>query len=81
MSKLHVTIWNEYLADRGKHSKAAKLYPGGMHEHLKKALAAPDLEIRTAWLGKDLHHGLSAGVLKKTDVLLWWGHSMHGMVP
>jgi len=80
MDPIRVTIWNEYLADRGKSSRAAKAYPGGMHEHLKKALAAPDLEIRTAWLGKDLSQGLSSSVLKETDVLLWWGHSAHGMV-
>ena len=43
MDPIRVTIWNEYLADRGKTSRAAKAYPGGMHEHLKKALVAPDL--------------------------------------
>ncbi|MCL1951233.1 MAG: ThuA domain-containing protein [Oscillospiraceae bacterium] len=78
---MRVTIWNEYLADRGKHSAAGKLYPGGMHEHLKRALAADDLDIRTAWLGKGPDHGLSRAALRDTDVLLWWGHSLHGMVP
>ena len=80
MSPLRVTIWNEFLADRGKKSRSGKIYPGGMHEHLKQALAAPDLEIRTAWMGKDVNHGLSKKVLDETDVLLWWGHSLHGMV-
>jgi len=80
MKPLRVTIWNEYLGDHSKKTASGKLYPGGMHEHLKQALAAPDLDIRTAWLGKDINHGLSKKVLEETDVLLWWGHMMHGMV-
>ena len=79
MKPLRVTIWNEYIHERGL-NPSRKLYPKGIHEHLKQALAADDLEIRTAWLGKGINHGLSKRVLKNTDVLLWWGHTAHGMV-
>ena len=79
MSKLRVTIWNEFhheLTD----GRAKANYPEGIHECLAKALAADDLEIATAWLEKDEEHGLSREALENTDVLLWWGHCRHGDV-
>ncbi|MCL1952572.1 MAG: ThuA domain-containing protein [Oscillospiraceae bacterium] len=79
MSKLRVTIWNEYhheLTD----DRAKAVYPDGIHACLARALAADDLDIRTAWLEKDEEHGLSREVLDSTDVLLWWGHCRHEAV-
>ena len=80
MSKLRVTIWNEFDHELEEGGKAKELYPQGIHEHLARVLAAEDLEIRTAWLEKDEEHGLSPEVLADTDVLLWWGHCRHGDV-
>jgi len=80
MSKIRVTIWNEFSHELEEGGKAKELYPQGIHEHLAKALAADDFDIRTAWLEKDDEHGLSEEVLADTDVLLWWGHCRHGDV-
>ncbi|MDR1465549.1 MAG: ThuA domain-containing protein [Oscillospiraceae bacterium] len=79
MDKLRVTIWNEYFHET-EDTPAKEYYPRGMHEHLKQALAAEDLEIRTATLEQDAEHGLTEDVLRWTDVLLWWGHCRHSWV-
>ena len=79
MDPLRVTIWNEFYHEK-EDERAKANYPDGIHECLAKALAAEDLEIRTAWLDKDEEHGLSEEVLASTDVLLWWGHCRHGEV-
>jgi trehalose utilization protein len=76
MSKIRVTIWNEFYHELTD-ERAKANYPEGIHEYLAKALAADDLEITTAWLDKDDEHGLSREVLDSTDVLLWWGHCKH----
>ncbi|MCC6353470.1 MAG: ThuA domain-containing protein [Verrucomicrobiae bacterium] len=75
---IRVTIWNEYLHERTEPSVRA-IYPDGIHGALASALAAPDLEIRTATL-EEPGHGLPPEVLDATDVLLWWGHAAHDRV-
>ncbi|MEM7682643.1 MAG: ThuA domain-containing protein [Planctomycetota bacterium] len=85
---LRVTVWHEY---RHEHSNAevGKLYPQGMHAEMKSAVTDhadtpglfPDgVEVTTATLDQDEHHGLSDAVLANTDVLTWWGHKAHGEV-
>ena len=79
MNPLRVTIWNEFRHEL-ENKKAKANYPEGIHEYLRRALRAEDLEIRTAWLEQDKEHGLSKKVLAQTDVLLWWGHMHHEKV-
>ncbi len=79
MPAIRVTIWNENVHEE-RDPKILELYPGGIHAHLARALAADDLIIRTATLRQDAEHGLSDAVLAETDVLLWWGHCAHGDV-
>lgn len=74
--RIRVTVWNE-----GRHEKTnaeiAKLYPKGMHGAIAKYLRTqPGLQVRTATLD-DPEQGLSEAVLKRTDVLTWWGHMAH----
>ena len=82
MSKIRVTIWNEFLHEKSE-SKFGELirsfYPDGIHGAIAKNLAADDLEIRTATLDQP-EHGLTDEVLQNTDVLLWWGHVAHDRV-
>ncbi len=79
MSKLRVTIWNEFRHE--KTSKQVKaLYPNGIHAFLRDALASEeDLSITLAALD-DEAQGLPDEVLDNTDVLVWWGHMAHGEV-
>ena len=71
---MNVTIWNEFVGEREK-PEAGRIYPDGIHATLADALR--DLgSVRTATLAEP-EHGLPAGVLDATDVLLWWGHDAH----
>jgi len=76
---IRVTIWHEYRHEK-KNPKVAEVYPKGMHEaiasHFRKC---KDMEVFTALLD-DPDNGLSDEVLKKTDVLTWWGHGAHNEV-
>ncbi len=75
---IKVTIWNEFRHEQEIPAIAA-IYPKGIHGQLAEALAAEDLEIRTATLDQP-EHGLTDEVLQSTDVLVWWGHCAHALV-
>ncbi|HUU10326.1 MAG TPA: ThuA domain-containing protein [Phycisphaerae bacterium] len=77
---IRVTVWNE-----GRHEKTSpavkKVYPKGIHGAIAAGLKKHEgFTVRTATLDADQEHGLSEKVLKKTDVLTWWGHMAHGDV-
>ena len=76
MSKIRVTIWNEFTHE--KHSDEVRaIYPDGLHATIKKYLEPnSDFEIRLAALD-DPDQGLPDEVLNNTDVLRWWGHMRH----
>lgn len=82
MRKINVTIWNEFIHEQARNpigDYIRQIYPAGIHEWLRSALAADDLVIRTAALGEP-EHGLPETVLNSTDVLVWWGHCAHDRV-
>ncbi len=77
---IRVTVWNE-----GLHEKLSKevgeIYPKGIHGAIAAALKTQeDIQVRTATL-KQRKCGLTDEVLENTDVLIWWGHMAHNMVP
>ena len=77
--KIQVTVWNEFRHEK-KNDAVKAIYPNGMHEVIRGALAAhKDLNVRTATLDEP-EHGLTEDVLNQTDVLTWWGHVAHGEV-
>jgi len=81
MSKLRVTIWNEFVHEN-KNETVKGIYPDGIHAAIAQGLnglGADELEIRTATLGQP-EHGLTEDVIANTDVLIWWGHCAHGKV-
>jgi trehalose utilization protein len=76
---LRVTVWNENRHEKTDPAVAA-LYPRGIHGAIAGFLGGQTgLTVRTATLD-DPEHGLGAGVLDSTDVLLWWGHMAHAEV-
>lgn len=78
-SPLSVLVWGEFRHEK-KNPKVAAIYPDGMHETIAAFLRRdPTLQVRTAWLDQP-EHGLTAEVLEKTEVLIWWGHMAHGEV-
>jgi trehalose utilization protein len=78
-SPIRVTVWGEFRHEK-RNPRVAELYPDGMHETIAGFLR-PDarLAVRTATLDEP-EHGLTAEVLRDTDVLIWWGHMAHGEV-
>ena len=69
--KRRVVVWSEGTAPKG-------VYPndinGAIADGLKKSL--PDWEVVLAGID-DLNQGAGDDVLKRTDVLMWWGHKRH----
>ncbi len=79
MTRLRVTIWNEFVHERHNPAVAA-IYPQGLHCVLAGALGKrEDWSVRTATLDQPAQ-GLPPAVLDTTDVLLWWGHAAHDAV-
>jgi trehalose utilization protein len=72
---MRVTVWGENVHERTEEHVRA-LYPDGMHATIAAALAADDVQTRTATLDQP-EHGLTQEVLDTTDVLTWWGHIAH----
>ena len=67
MKKVCVPFWNEYVHEREETSVGdyiRKFYPDGIHGHLRKALAADDLELQTAVLDEP-GQGLSEEALNR----------------
>ena len=82
MSKIKVTIWNENVHERAEGAFGdliRSFYPQGIHNALKKNLAADDLDITAVSLDMP-EQGMPDELVKNTDVLVWWGHCAHGQV-
>ncbi len=72
-----VTIYNEFFHE--KHNDDVKaVYPEGIHMALKQQLQ-DEFSIRTVTL--DTVSELTEELLADTDVLIWWGHVRHDLVP
>jgi len=79
---IKVTIWNENVHEREQNAVGdyiRKIYPNGIHQYLKDALKADDLEIRAVSMDMP-QQGLPESLLEDTDVLMWWGHVAHDQV-
>ncbi len=74
--EIRVTVWGEFRHEKS-HEEVRKVYPKGMHTVIAKGLNAQEgIKAKTATLDEP-EHGLTEAVLKKTDVLTWWGHMAH----
>jgi trehalose utilization protein len=77
---VRVTVWNEHIHERRDEAVRA-VYPHGIHEEIADALRGhlgDDADVATATLDDE---GYGLGSLDETDVLLWWGHLGHDLVP
>jgi trehalose utilization protein len=70
-----VTIWNEYRTERERED-VRRVYPDGMHTPIANYLRAQGVTVRVATFDEP-EHGLSQAVLDETDVLIWWGYTVH----
>lgn len=79
MKKIRVTVWNENIHEKSM-AEVREIYPNGIHGCIAEALQEDKrFLVRTATLDEP-HQGLPDSVLKKTDVLIWWGHAAHEQV-
>ena len=79
MSRIRVTIWNEFVRERTNPVVSA-IYPHGLHTTIAEALNKDAaLDASTATLDEPAH-GLTEQRLAATDVLFWWGHARHEAV-
>ena len=76
---IRVTVWNEFYHEKND-PRTAAVYPDGLHMAIKRMLECEDVAVRTATLD-DPECGLTEEVLADTDVLVWWGHVRHQLVP
>lgn len=76
---IRAVVWGENVHDR-ENEIVQSIYPNGMHGCIADALNAdPDIAATTATMDQP-EHGLPTERLAETDVLLWWGHKVHGDV-
>ncbi len=73
--KMNVTIWNERACEeqRGKQKKA---YPDGMQNAIAKIFPADKFNVTISSQNLE-DDGLSEELLSKTDVLVYWAHTLH----
>ena len=76
---IRVTVWNEFAHEKTE-DRVKAVYPDGIHMALKRMLECDEVTVRTATLD-DEECGLTQDVLDETDVLVWWGHMRHHLVP
>ena len=76
---IRVTVWNEFAHEKTE-DRVKAVYPDGIHMALKRMLECDDVIVRTATLD-DEECGLTQEVVDNTDVMIWWGHMRHHLVP
>jgi trehalose utilization protein len=77
---VQVTVWNEHIHERRDDAVRA-VYPDGIHTEVAAGIReylGDGATVTTAVLD-DRDHGL--GNLDGTDVLVWWGHLGHDLLP
>ena len=70
-AKCRVVVWSEGTAPKGVYPKDIN---GAIVDGLKKSL--PDWDVLLASIN-DPNQGAGDEALKRTDVLMWWGHKRH----
>lgn len=81
MSKIRVTVWNEFRHEKDSSHPASTIYGAkGIHGVIAEGLLeSGEFVVNTATLDEP-EHGLTDEVLANTDVLIWWGHMFHEAV-
>lgn len=75
---IRVLIYNEYIHEQTE-PDIQKVYPNGIHNTLKELLHCDAFSISTVTL--DTIETITDERLSQTDVMLWWGHAGHHLVP
>ncbi len=76
---IRVLIYNEFYHERVDET-ARSVYPNGIHRAIADFLACDDIEVKCTTLEND-ECKITKEMLDETDVLIWWGHVRHKLVP
>lgn len=77
---IRVTVWNENYHEKTSADVRA-VHPKGLHETLGMIFKEiPEVTV-TCVTQDQPYCGLPDAVLENTDVLVWWGHMQHHLVP
>ncbi|MBQ7653758.1 MAG: ThuA domain-containing protein [Clostridia bacterium] len=77
---IKVTVWTENNQERFD-ERVKKVYPNGIYGQIASFLEKnDDMEVRVATQDMD-ECGLPDEVLESTDVLIWWAHAIHDLIP
>ncbi len=77
---IRVLVWNEFKHEQ-ESEKVAAVYPSGIHSVIAEFLGKEEnIAVKTATL-YDENCGITKEILDETDVLIWWGHVAHALVP
>ncbi len=75
---IKVTIFNEFIHERNDEN-VAKIYPQGIHSAIKQGIEDNEIVVKTVTL--ENINDLSKENLAETDIIIWWGHMAHHLVP
>ena len=73
-----ITIYNEFVHEQTDESVRA-VYPDGIHEAIASFLKNDETAVRCFTL--ETVNEITDAVLDETDVMIWWGHLRHHLVP
>lgn len=73
-----VTIYNEYVHEQ-ENELVRSIYPQGIHEAVASCLRSDEVSVRCFTL--ETVDQITCDVLDDTDVMIWWGHLRHHLVP
>lgn len=76
---IRVTVFNEFMHEV-KEEGIRAVYPRGIHMAIKDFLQSDDIRVDTVTL-EDVAEKLTDDYLNQTDVIIWWGHMCHHLVP
>lgn len=78
---MNITIFSEYGKDFRENEAIRAMHPKGLHETLKEIFSSVG-HVTTVYQDDGDHCArFTEEILNNTDVLVWWGHSMHEDVP
>ena len=78
---INVLVYNEFRHEKDPNCRASAIYPEGIHTAIAGFLGKEeDISVTTVTL-ENIREGITREILKKTDVIVWWGHMAHGDVP
>jgi len=79
---MNVTVWNENIDETNGSKEVLAIHPNGIHNTIKDIITelGNGVNVTTATL-QEPNIGLADELLNKTDVLIWWSHKGHDMVP